>query len=504
MTRTFFCFVLMVFLLPVEAQQTVISGNAPDYAGSVLKFYSIDNYISNNEIELGKCTVAANGDFQISFEISNNRLVYLHLGIFKPRFIVQRGFSYEVKLPPRTDKTPEEASSPFFEETTVYLFVLSAKDDKGKTILPEFELNMRMIRFDETYNPIYDQVAMDAMRRKPVKADSIIQILKEGFPVIGNKYFDDYATYRAGLLYYAAQQSGVKNISNVYFAGKPVLYDNEAYMELFNITYDKYFMYFGRTREGEVIYQTINVKESFSQLKQLLGQDGVLPGDSLRELVILKNIYDEFYSDRFSRQSLLRLLDSAMVQTRIERHKEIAGQIRSDITKLLRGFAPPDFSLYNQDSALVSLQDYKGKYVYLMFCTTQNYVCLSQYEQLKELYKAHHKWLQIVVVSIDDQFGSMRDFRKKNGYLWDFLHYANHPDVLKEYDVRIFPTCYLIDPDGKLVLSPAPDASNNIEQILYRELNSKGTWNEYIKKGWIEDRKRVDKRFELDLNIPPK
>ena len=468
----------------IKAQQVTILGNDPDYAGCVLTFCSIDNYFCNNEIKIGECTVAADGNFTVHIPLRHARLIDTRLGVFHVRFFVEPGFSYEVKLPPRIDKSPEEAASPFFEAATVYMNILSVRDGDGQKPDPAKELNLLINRFDEVFNPLYDQLAVDAAKKRPVaQLDSAINAFRTGLSPSGNRYADDYAFYRSGLLYYVAQRNGVKYISNTYFAGKPVLYDNEAYMELFNITYDKYFMYFGRT--GDAIYEVINRQTSFSGLKQLLAQDGALPADSLCELVILKNIYDEFYYDRFSRKALLCLIDSAIVQTKIERHRELAGGIRSKITKLLRGFEPPAFSLYSQDSVLVDLQHYRGKYVYLMFCTTQNYVCLKQYEALEELYKDHGKWLQIVVVSADERFSDMRNFRTKAGYQWDFLHFANDPDILDHYDVRVFPASFLIDPEGKLVLSPAPAADDHLERTLWRELNGKGLWQEYIRKGWI-------------------
>lgn len=487
---------------PADARQATISGSEPGYAGCVLAVCTIDNYISATDIKLGECTVAANGAFSVQIPCKSTQTVYMRLGVFKAHLCVEPGFDYEVKLPPRTDKTPEEAASPFFQYAKLYLSTIQVKDNRAQTIPSGSELNMQLMVFNSSFNPLYDQLAVDAARRKPVRTDSIISGFKQGIHPANSSYFNSYAFYRTGLLYYAAQQNGVKYISNMYFAKRPVLYDNEAYMELFNITYDKYFMYFGRSKAGEEIYTTINQEKSFSGLKRLLGQDGILPGDSLRELVIIKNICDEFYADRFSRQSLLLLLDSAIVQTKIERHKEIAGQVRSKITRLLRGFEPPVFSLYNQDSIPVTLQSYRGKYLYLMFCTTQNYVCISQYELLKNLYDMHGKWLQIAVVSADDSFAHMRDVRQKNRFQWDFLHIAGDPDILGKYDVRIFPTCYLIDPAGKLVLSPAPAAGDNIEWTLYQELQNKKLWDEYVKKGWIVDQKRTDKRFELDLGVP--
>ena len=474
----------LMYTHPSSAQHVTVSGSEPDYAGRVLGFYSTDNYFCNSEIKLGEFTVAANGWFSASFLCKNARLVYIYLGVFKVRFYVEPGFSYEVKLPPRTDKTPEEAESPFFQEVTVLMNFLSIKDDKGQNVPVNEELNFLIAKFDETFNPLYDQMAIDVATRRPVAPlDSTIRCFRENLPNTGNYYFDQYAFYRSGLLYYAARRSGMKYLSNSYFAQKPVLYDNEAYMELFNTTYDKYFMYFGNNNDA--IYEVVNQRASFSELKRLLAKDRVLPTDSLCELVILKNVYDEFYADRFSRGALLHLLDSAMVQTKIERYRELASEIRTKVTKLLPGFEPPAIELFNHDSTLVSLQHYRGKYVYLMFCTTQNYVCLSQYELLEKLYRSHHQWLQIVIISVDERLSDMRYFREKNGYKWDFLHFANDPDVLEKYDVRIFPTCYLINPEGKLVLSPAPAANEQLELTLWRELNPKGLWQEYLRKGWI-------------------
>lgn len=469
---------------PSAAQQVAISGTATEYAGYILTFYSIDNYFCNNEIRMGECIVSTDGDFTLRFDCRNARLIYVDLGIFRVRFFVEPGFRYEVKLPPRIDKTPEEAESPFFEEVSLYMNILSVMDNNGRKVDYKKELNFLICTFDDVFNPLYDQLAVDAARRCPAgDLDASIYHFKEQLPLADNHCFNQYTFYRTGLLYFAAQRGGMRQISNGYFSNKPLLYDNPAYMELFNATYDKYFMYSGRT--GDAIYEVVNRQESFSGLKRLLMEDGVLSADSLCELVILKNIHDEFYASRFSRKALLHLLDSAVVNAKIERHREIAGEIHSKVTRLLRGFEPPSFDLYNQDSALVSLQDYRGKYVFLMFCTTQNYVCLQQYRLLETLYRRHRQWLNIVVVSADERLQEMRNFREKSGYQWDFLHFANDPDILKNYDIRIFPTAYFIDPEGKLILSPAPTAEDRLERSLWLELNSIGLWQEYIRKGWI-------------------
>ena len=491
----FFTLLFLINIYQSAARHVTISGNAPDYVGCVITFHSIDNYFIKSEIKMGNCTVAANGDFSVTFPCNDARTVYTRLGVFNVRFVVEPELSYEVILPPRIDKLPEEMESPFFKESNVYMKILTVKDSNGQTINKENELNFKIFNFDSFFNILYDQLAMDAAKRCPdTWLDSCINIFRVNIPKTNNGYFNDYKFYSSGLLYYAAQREGARYISDEFFAEKPELYNNPAYMELFNIAYDKYFMYFGRA--NNTIYNVVNRQGSFSGLKRLLLQDGTLPAESLCELIILKNLHDEFYAERFSRNAILHLLDSVMVHSKIERHRELAGGIRSKITRLLRGFEPPDFSLLKSDSTLVSLHNYRDKYVYLMFCTTQNYTCLSKYKLLEELYQIHHKWLDIVVVSADDNFSDMQYFKEKSGYLWDFLHFGNDPELLQKYDVRMFPTCFLIDPAGKLVLSPAPapepnydpdERTSNLERTLWRELNSKGLWQEYYRKGLINE-----------------
>jgi len=97
---------------------------------------------------------------------------------------------------------------------------------------------------------------------------------------------------------------------------------------------------------------------------------------------------------------------------------------------------------------------------------------------------------------MDETFKNMRDFRNISGYRWDFLHFGNQYEVMSDYDVRIFPTAFLIDPEGKMVLSPAPvpmpvfnptpqGGANHLERTLWQELNSKGLWQEYRRRGLI-------------------
>jgi len=82
---------------------------------------------------------------------------------------------------------------------------------------------------------------------------------------------------------------------------------------------------------------------------------------------------------------------------------------------------------------------------------------------LAELYRRYSDRLVIVTVTNDPNGEEYRQFLKKYHYDWVFLQYDNNPGIMKEYDIRAFPTCFLIGPDGRLILSPAPSPTENFE-----------------------------------------
>jgi thiol-disulfide isomerase/thioredoxin len=192
------------------------------------------------------------------------------------------------------------------------------------------------------------------------------------------------------------------------------------------------------------------------------------------ELVILKGLHDGFFDDKFSRTALLVILDSLYTNSKIAEHLVIAQNIRSKVTRLLPGFVPVPFKLYSSKGKLTSLDDFKGKYVYLNFCTTSSYSCLQEFTLLERLYEKHNKLLEIVTICVDRDENDMKQFLDQTKYQWTFLFYGNKPDIIKDFDIRAYPTYFLIGPDRKLVMSPAASPRENFEILLFKLLRSRG------------------------------
>ena len=450
----------------VHAGEIVLSGKSVDWANSEIAFYRYKELITYSEELLAKTVISDDGTFKLTFRVNETSYIFTHLGIYLAYLYAEPGKEYELVLPPVKEKTSSDYLNPYFQETEIQMGIINIRED---------DINIQIRMFDDMYEPYYDKHVIESVEGKNfARLDEDISHIESHFAKNTNKYFRQYREYKYAYLRYLSLQHNVTTVSNLLFARKPVLYNNMAYMDLFNQVFKDYFYYHGRTDEGEKIYQDINKDKNYEELKVTLRENKLFAGDTLLELVILKCLFDEFYKDRFSRSGILVVLDSLISETDIREDKLIGLVIRNKITRLLSGFPPPSFELYDLDSNLVSLEDFKGKYVYLNFCSCASYTCLKDFDAIQGIYARHKNRLAVVTITVDFYDETLKKFLMNKEYNWEFLFYSHQPDVLKEYDIRAFPTYFLIGPDGKLILSPAPAPGENFESKLFEVMRSRG------------------------------
>jgi cytochrome oxidase Cu insertion factor (SCO1/SenC/PrrC family) len=460
-----FSFLIFITCNIYSNSSVTIFGQDTSYKGSDIIFYKYSDGISESEVEVARSKVLDNGSFSLKLNIEETTFVFSYLGIYRVHLYAEPGNSYEIILPPRQEKELQDFLNPYYSPTIIHL-ATRQYDEK--------ELNTMIRMFNDAFLPYYNKHIMDVHNKSDFsELDKNIEKMDKPFSSSKNEFFNEYRRYRYGLLRYLAYQQKSKSISDEYFKNQPVLFQNPAFTELFNKVYDKYFQHFSRTESGKQINNDIAI-HNLDSLRRTLSSDNVLGTGELCDLVILKEVHDEFYNDLFSRSSLLSILDT-LISTTSDRELKIAAEsIRKKVTKLLLGFKPPEFNLYDKDSNLVNLESLKGKYIYLNFCSCFSYTCLNEFTYLKTLYDKYKDRLQVVTILVDNDENVIKSFLARSNYQWIFLHYGNQSTIIKDYDIRAFPTYYLIDPDGNLILSPSPSPTEDFEAHFFKVLRARG------------------------------
>jgi peroxiredoxin len=455
-------FLSILLTINISAQKTELKGKAPKYAGEELTFYTYSDYITRDTLQLASARVDKDGFFSCILKLEEIRKIYTDLGVYKGYLYVDPGKEYELVLPEKKEKNKAQKLNPYFKGVPVHIGI--------KNSSPE-ELNYQINVFSSQYDKIINKNANNIKNLSQIR-DSIYTLL-DSTVQSDNPYFQNYKKYKLGGLKVSLGYPANK-IKKELLANEKVLYNNPAYMDLVSTLYQDYFkdMF---SKYGYKIYYIINQLKSYPKLDSLVREDWILnDNDKLRGLILLKNLHDAFYDKSFSRKAVIQIIDSMQQAINHTENLRIAGNIKEKNQVLEVGDQAPPFCLYNKDSNQLCLEDLKGEYIYLGFCNSLNYSCIKHYSIMENLYKKHKKHFKIVIISNADKFSQMKRFVEHHGYPWTFLHLGNNQKLMNDYNVKNMPAYFFINPEGKLVLAPAPMPSENIEERIYRVMKREG------------------------------
>ena len=132
-------------------------------------------------------------------------------------------------------------------------------------------------------------------------------------------------------------------------------------------------------------------------LKQVM----FLNNDSLRELVIIKGLYESYHARQFYADSIVSMLNQIHLSSNNQTHKKIAKNILNSFSKLIPGAKAPFFELPNVDGATQSLDEMRAyKYVYLSFFKIECTACLQQMKVISSLHKRFGRDVELSLIHI--------------------------------------------------------------------------------------------------------
>lgn len=160
-------------------------------------------------------------------------------------------------------------------------------------------------------------------------------------------------------------------------------------------------------------------------------------------------------------------IDTAVVSKEKEGLKGFLKSVEAQYQKqhafdmvLGKGKASPKFTdLENYEDGTTSLDDFKGKYVYIDVWATWCRPCLVQIPALKKLeddYK--NKNIAFVSISSDkiEKHKAWRDMIEEKEMTGVHLFFGEDLSFMQEYQISNIPRFIFVDPDGNIVNSNAP------------------------------------------------
>ena len=174
-------------------------------------------------------------------------------------------------------------------------------------------------------------------------------------------------------------------------------------------------------------------------------------------------------------------LDSTFISDEQDQHKGIYQRIIANYKKnqnllAMKGEKSPKFVDYeNYAGGATSLEDLKGKYVYIDLWATWCWPCKTEIPYLKTLEKEYHgKNIEFVSISLDRQsaYNTWKTMVKEKELSGIQLYAKEDKTFSSGYKVADIPRFIVIDPNGNIVDADAPRPSDGDKlKNLFSTLN---------------------------------
>lgn len=449
-------FFFLFFIATVSfSQNVIIKGKAhSSYAGKVIQVSFASDYITNIKQKETQDTIDADGNFELNFQSDFTQPVFLNIGSVAGELYVEPNSEYNITVP--------EIELAYDYKNGAELYV-----NIGLIGADSTELNALIFDYQEQYNKLFYQEDGRYLSRATMfkYADSLQQICYLRYAKIKNQYFKNYVFYSIASIN-ASVSRGENYLIGNYILNKEILYNHYEYMNFFNACFKGYLNTIA-VRKGRTIYNIINTKGDYKLLDDFLKEDNFLKKDSLRELVMMKNLWDFYFSADFDKYAIKNILSQLNLKTKISEHKQITTTMLAYFNNLQVGQEAPMFSAVAANKGIASLSAYKGKWIYLNFFSTRNVESLKEMTKIAALKKKYGDKVAFVSVCVDDSLNAFINYVRSNPKfdwaIWYNYNSSFTQTAKDKYSVAGTEAYFLISNSGYLAQSPAIKPSKGIE-----------------------------------------
>lgn len=191
-------------------------------------------------------------------------------------------------------------------------------------------------------------------------------------------------------------------------------------------------------------------------------------GRSSIESTAYINFLGEVYADRNAVLAFLSQIKDENIKNRIINnfeknkpnyvpfvtYKKNVSYAKEQKERLSKGKPAPEFSLPTADGKrLISIKDYRGKYLLIDFWASWCGPCRKAIPHVRKVYeKFNEKGLEVLAVSIDKDDKAWRKAMEEENMVWDqVLAPSSGKEVMKSYQFNGIPHMVLIDQKGNII-----------------------------------------------------
>jgi peroxiredoxin len=448
-------FLFFIIFLSFKSQAAVVKINGEcDAPDQIVRLIVVKDYVSNLEHTLISTKTDVAGKFVLSIDLDEITVAQLALGLDRAEIVLSPGANYICKL----SQTRSSSTVSYFEKEPLDLEVLESNDNGVQKNIDD--INM-------IFNAFVMQYFDDLYRNKRIDLlDSLRIAIADRLPERTAVFVSDYNTYKqASLLQTIRGRSAEQWMRNL-IIDKPVLYTNPEYMNLLNEVFRDYLISNRFYQQDEL---NRRISEGTAAFKQFISKNPLLkPNDQLIELVGLINLRDLYYNPSFKKSEIILLLKQFQSESKFVQHKKIAANIIESVNYLSFNSDAPAFTLKNQSAREVSLKDFRGRNLVLIFVQDSCKTCLNALKEVKTLYEKFSNEYDFVTIATTEGFKNYVKLFVQNDFKWTLLNLSENILLLEAYHVKTFPEFFLILKEGRMGMAPAPQPDQNLEYHMLR------------------------------------
>jgi len=438
------------------SQNVTIRGKAhSSHANKRIDIFTYQDFITKLKLLEASDTIGADGFFELKFHTSYTQPVFIQINNYIGKLYVKPDYVYGIIFP----EIAEEFK--YYENAELPVNIGLVGHDTT-------ELNMLILDYEALYTEVFTPKGNEFLNHHKLfkRADSLKVLCDKRYAGIKDDYFFNYYNYQiAGIN--ASLSRGEKMLIQNFIADKKIQYHNYEYMSFFNSCFSNYLNTIASSKGGTTLYKIVNQDADLTQLHQFCMKDQFLKNDSLRELVIIKNLWDMYFSPEFNPEAIETLTSRINTTTKNEEHKLLTDYMLKNFFKMQPGIPAPMFFARGRLGGVESFEKTKGRWTYLNFFSTKNNESLKEMAKIAALRKKYMDKMNFVSVCVDDSLSSYTEFMKQNAkYDWPiwFNNVGGVKKTAKElYNVVGSEAYFLINRQSVLALSPATSPSKGIE-----------------------------------------